>query len=141
MDQDAAHPDKACERYLPHGYEARSRADERALGFSYAYAQTCILLMSLRGISERLARTVRRTRGTPAALTASSKSPLRLPAGGLNRPEKLNGSSFTGSSNSHCFDQSEPRCLIETDTSIPVLPRFSSNRQTWPAARFSRLVP
>lgn len=103
---------------------------ERALGFSYAYAQTWISLMSLLGISERLARTVRRTRGTPAALMASSKSPLRLPADGSNRPEKLNGSSFAGSSNSHSFDQPEPQCLIETDISIPVLSRFSSTRQT-----------
>jgi hypothetical protein len=111
-------------------FDHRHNADERALGLSYAYAQTCVSLMSLRGTSERLARTVRRTRGTLAALTASSKSPLRLPAGGSNRPEKLNGSSFAGNSNSHSFDQSELRCLIETDTSILVLPRFSSNTQT-----------
>ena len=86
--------------------------------------------MSLREISERLARTVRWIRGTPAALTASSKSPLRIPVGGSNSPEKLNGSSFAGRSNSHCFDQSEPRCLIEIAASIPVLARFSSGTRT-----------
>ena len=32
---------------------------------------------------------------------------------------------YIDSSNSHSFDQSEPRCLIEIDISIPVLPRFS----------------
>jgi hypothetical protein len=95
-----------------------------------AYAQTCMSLISLREISERLARTILRIRGTPAALTASSKSPLRLPVGGSNIPEKLNGSSFAGRSNSHSFDQSEPRCLIEIAASIPVLPRFSSSTQT-----------
>jgi len=99
-----------------------SRSRRSLTGYQYAYAQTCISLISLRGISERLARTARWTRGTPAALTASSKSPPRLPAGGSNRAEKLNGSSFAGSSNSHSFDQSEPRCLIEIDTSISLLP-------------------
>jgi hypothetical protein len=93
-------------------------------------APACLVAMSLREISERLARMVRRIRGTPAALTASSKSPLRIPVGGSNSPEKLNGSSsFAGRSNSHCFDQSEPRCLIEIAASIPVLPRFSSSTQ------------
>jgi hypothetical protein len=94
-------------------------------------APACLVTMSLREISERLARTVRLIRGTPAALTASSKSPLRIPVGGSNSPEKLNGSSsFAGRSNSHCFDQSEPRCLIEIAASIPVLPRFSSSTRT-----------
>src|SRR6185312_14484780 len=49
----------------------------------------------------------------------------------IEPPGKLNGpSSFAGRSNSHSFDQSEPRCLIEIAAPIPVLPRFSSSTQT-----------
>jgi len=111
--------------------DARVHADERRRVSRMLYPHTRISLMSLREISERLTRTVRRIRGTPAALAVSSKSPLRIPVGGSNRPEKLNGSSsFAGRSNSHSFDQSEPRCLIEIAASIPVLPRFSSSTQT-----------
>src|SRR5258708_13533802 len=88
--------------------------------------------MCLREIRKRLACIGIWIMEMPSALISSSNFPPLPSAGGSKVSENSNGPSSVRSSNSHPFDQFEPLWLTETDTSMPTLPQFPSDREPIP---------
>ena len=98
-----------------------------------------VVMMSLREITRRFWCICMRIRETPSELMPSSNSPLRVRVGGSNVSENSNGPSSASSSNSHPFDQFEPRWLTEIDTSMSVPPQFSSDKESDPVGLICRV--